>query len=486
MRAASRNVAGLEGGARGALSAGAVTTFGAPFGATALNTSEFLAGAVSVNIVLVESDGSIDASSENWSSTRENEVVSGISAGLEWIRLQEPQASLRFVYHVIPGRTDARARTGYEPIRRAADPSGSTGEDLWVKDVLGKLGYASGDRFVRSRAYASDTRSADRTDWAVNVFVVDSLADTDGKFADGRFAYCWIGGPHLVMTYDNQAWGIGRMDMVLRHELLHAFYAFDEYATSSCDCSAHRGYLDGANTNCAACNPVAAACVMIANGDAMCNATRRHLGWADLDGDGAIDVIGQDPDTFLDAIPADVCAAPVLTGLASVVAATNRNTYPGTTHPSISVNRISGVEFRVDGSPWAQAEPAGGTWGIPQERFGAALPVLVSGSHHLEARAVDDFGNHDAAPGSVDVTVHGPLAALGNSLRTSRNGASGVAMSWDACSGATLYRLYRRSAPTAAESLVAETSSTSWTDPTATIGYYQVRPVDACGGEGSD
>jgi hypothetical protein len=338
---------------------------------------------------------------------------------------------------------------------------------------------------VRSRALASDTRGADGTDWAVNVFVVDSLADTDGRFADGRFAYCWIGGPHLVMTYDNQAWGIGRMDMVLRHELLHAFYAFDEYATSSCDCTSHRGYLDGANTNCAACNPQASPCVMISNGDAMCNATRRHLGWADLDGDGAIDVIGQDPDTFLDALPDNVCGAPVLSGLAAVVAATNRNTYPGTTHPSISVNRISGVEFRVDGSPWASAQAAGGNWGLPQGLFSARLPVLASGSHRFEVRAIDDFGNRDAAPVSVDILAHGASAPLGDSVRASRS-ASGVGMSWDACAGAALYRVYRRSAPTVAESLVVETSSTSWIDPSASIGYYQVRPVDACGGERSD
>jgi len=485
VRAASRSLAGVQGGTRQTLSTATVTTLSAPFGATALNTSEFLAGAVSVNVVLVESDGTIEPSSESWSLARENEVVSGIAAGFEWIRLQEPQASLRFVYHVIPGRTDARGRTGYEPIRHAADPLGSTGEDRWATQILGKIGYTSGDRFARSRAWASDTRAADGTDWAVNVFVVDSLADVDGMFADGRFAYCFIGGPHLVMTYDNQAWGIARMDMVLRHELLHAFYAFDEYATSGCDCSSHRGYLDGANVNCAACNAVAQACVMISNGDALCDATRRHLGWADLDGDGAIDVMGQDPDTFLDAIPANVCSPPVLTGLASVVAATNRNTYPGTTHPSISVNRISGVEFRVDGSPWMQAQPIGGSWGIPQGRFSAASPVLVPGSHHLEARAVDDFGNRDVAPGALDVVVHAAVAALGDSVRAVRSGG-GLAISWGACGGATAYRIYRRSSPSAAESLVAETPSTNWTDSSASTGYYQVRPVDACGGERSD
>ena len=486
VRAASRAVASLPGGGRGALPGAAVTAVGAPFGATELNTSEFLAGAVSVNVILVESDGSAELSTENWTQGREGAVVGRIASGLEWVRAQEPQSALRFVYHVFAGRTDPRARTGYEPIRHAADPTGSTGEDLWVRDVLARFGYVSGDRFARSRAFASDTRRADGTDWVVNVFVVDSLADTDGRFADGRFAYTWIGGPHLVMTFDNGLWGIARMDMVLRHELLHAFYAFDEYASSACTCTEHRGYLDGANANCDVCNPAASECVMISNGDALCAATRRQLGWADLDGDGVIDVIGQDPDTFLDAMPAQVCAAPVFAGLATVVAATNRNTFTGTPRTSVSVNRISGVEVRADGAPWTPAELESGAWGLPQERFIAAFPALAPGSHRLEARAVDDYGNKDLGPGSAQVDVLSALTPLGDSVRASRSDTGGLRMTWGACGGATLYRVYRRSSPGAAEGVVAETPSTSWSDTGTATGYYQVRPVDACGGERSD
>ncbi len=64
--------------------------------------------------------------------------------------------------------------------------------------------------------------------------------DADGRFSDGYFAYSWVGGPHLVMTYDNQAWGIDRMNQVLRHELLHSFFAFDEYSGSGCGCTISR------------------------------------------------------------------------------------------------------------------------------------------------------------------------------------------------------------------------------------------------------
>jgi hypothetical protein len=274
--------------------------------------------------------------------------------------------------------------------------------------------------------------------------------------------------------------------MVLRHELLHAFYAFDEYGGSACTCAEHRGYLDGPNANCETCNPTAGACVMISNGDALCAATRRHLGWADLDGDGMIDVLGQDPDTFLDAMPSEVCGSPVLAGLASVVAATNRNTFGGTAHPSISVNRLAGLEFRVDGMPLAQVQMDEGDWGVPQERFRATLPLLALGSHVVEVRAVDDQGNRDPDPGSASIVVHAELAALGDSVRASRSGSAGFAMTWGPCLGATRYRVYRRPTPGAAETVVAEILSTSWADSDTATGYFQVRPVDACGGERSD
>lgn len=275
------------------------------------------------------------------------------------------------------------------------------------------------------------------------------------------------------------------MDMVLRHELLHAFYAFDEYSGSSCTCTEHRGYLDGANENCETCNAVAGACVMIANGDAMCGATRRNLGWADLDGDGTIDVVGEDPDTFFDAMPADVCTAPVLTGLASVVAATDRNTFVGVPHPSISINRIAGVEVRADEAPWVMAESQDGTWGMPQQRFRLAFPDLPVGAHRFEARAIDNFGNTDQEPGVVQIIVQPDVSPLGDSVRADRKDA-GVAMSWDACAGANMYRVYRRSSPGAADTAVAETASTSWADPSPATGYYTVRPVNACGDERPD
>jgi hypothetical protein len=464
----------------------AATTGGLPFGATELNTSEFLAGAVSINLIFVESDGTHEVSSENWTSDRESAVVAEVTAGLEWLRLQEPQAGLRFVHHVVSGRVSPAARTGYEPIRRAADPTGSTGEDLWTKEILSKMGYTTGDRFARSRALASDTRRVDGTDWAVNVFVADSFNDVDGKFADGRFAYTWIGGPHVVMTYDNQNWGVARFDMVLRHEMLHAFYAFDEYTQSACTCSEHRGYLDGANSNCDVCNAAGDDCVMIANGDALCVHTRRQIGWADLDGDGAIDVVGEKPDTFLDALPTQACAVPPVTGLATVVAATNRNPSNVTPRSSISVNRIAAVEVRADGQAWSPATPEDGLWSAAQERFHATLAALPAGLHRVEARAIDDRGNVDGAPVEADIVIAGGTSGLGDAVRAARGGSGNTVLSWDEIAGAAAYRVYRSGSAAGAFAPIVETPALTYTDATASSGFYQVRPVDGCGTERAD
>ncbi|HJQ97735.1 MAG TPA: hypothetical protein VJ826_05430 [Candidatus Polarisedimenticolaceae bacterium] len=464
---------------------GGTASVRAATGGTNLNTSEYLAGDISVTIVLPESDGTSDTSTENWTADREAAVVAEIAEGLEWVRLREPQAALAFRYTVIAGRTDVRARTRYEPIRRAADPGGTTGEDLWVKEVLGKLGHTTGDRFARSRALAAARRAADGSDWGLNVFVVDSLNDADGKFADGRFAYTWIGGPHVVMTFDNQAWGIDRLDMVFRHELFHAFYAFDEYAGSGCTCTEHRGYLDGLGANCTSCNASASPCVMINNGDAMCTSTRRQIGWADLDGDGVLDVVGEDPDTFLDAMASTWCSPPAVSGLAAVVAPTNRNPSTVTPRASISINEIVGVDVRADGGAWVPAEVSG-PLPAAQRRFSASVRDLAPGPHRLEARAVDDRGNLDATPSAADVVVAAAARPLGDSIRGERTGTGLPRFTWTSVQGAVGYRVLRAGSPQGTWSAAGETAEAAWIDAAASDGYFVVRGIDACGVEGSD
>ncbi len=202
---------------------------GAPRGAGFYDTSEFMIGDISIGVILPESDGAIDASTENWDSSREAAVASEIQNGLSWWAARESKADITFTYHFYYGRTDSRARTSYEPINRSADPYGGTGEDLWVNEIMTKFGYSDSLRLDKVRHFNNDLRNTDGGDWAVTYFVVDSANDTNGMFADGYFAYMWVGGPYSVMTYDNDGYGIGNMDAVSAHELGHGFYANDQY-----------------------------------------------------------------------------------------------------------------------------------------------------------------------------------------------------------------------------------------------------------------
>jgi hypothetical protein len=46
-----------------------------PFGATPEDTGEFMLGRVGVTVVLLESNGQIDPSTEDWTITHRNEVM---------------------------------------------------------------------------------------------------------------------------------------------------------------------------------------------------------------------------------------------------------------------------------------------------------------------------------------------------------------------------------------------------------------------------
>src|ERR1044071_7111169 len=208
-----------------------------------METSEYLIGSVTLGIITPESNGAIDANTENWSASRQNTVVAKIVQAMQWWKDNaNAPANLTFVYdihHSVP--------TSYEPIRRS-----SNDEDLWISQVMANLGYAGSPStyFTQVRQYLNATRSSLGTDWAFAIFVVDSLKDTNGEFANGDFAYTYVNGPFTVMTYDNDGWGIDSMSIVAAHETGHIWGALDEYASSGCSDTETSGYLNIANTNC--------------------------------------------------------------------------------------------------------------------------------------------------------------------------------------------------------------------------------------------
>jgi hypothetical protein len=204
-------------------------------------TSEYFIGRVAVGIILTESDGSLDPSSEDWTEAERTLVLSEITAALNWWAARESNAHLTFVYD---DGTAAPIATSLEPVtRRYSDQA------LWIAEVMSKKGYTGYSYFDQVRQYNNALREMYDTDWAFTIFVVDSSNDGDNRFSDGYFAYAYLGGPFTVMTSGNNGYGPYNMDAVAAHEIGHIFLALDQYYSAYQPCNRRAGYLGVENQN---------------------------------------------------------------------------------------------------------------------------------------------------------------------------------------------------------------------------------------------
>ena len=229
-----------------------------PFGADALDGSEFMLGEVYVNVVLFESTVDSGAGvTEDWSQQRINQVKSEIEIGVNWWKdtldnvFPNNQHYLNFNFHFT--QADDPVEVDDEPITRNGFDNQ---QDSVVFDLIGDFLASEGlavpasdtARLDALRNYNDQLRLANNTHWAFTVFVVDSLNDVDGAFADGSFAFANRGGPMFVMTYDNSTTGINSMEVVAAHETAHMFWGLDEH-TEGESYTTRSGYYNTQNTN---------------------------------------------------------------------------------------------------------------------------------------------------------------------------------------------------------------------------------------------
>ena len=362
----------------------------APPGANMWQTSEYMMGSTTISLIFLESNGSADPSTENWTGPETSRVVSECLDGMnKWITFYPYSVSpLSFTweYHYsVP--------TSYEPINR------DSGQDsLWLADALTALGYPCDENNYWDALYAynNDLRDSHDTDWAFTVFVVDSSNDTDGMFADGYFAYAFMNGPSIMLTYDNDNWGIDRMDSVLAHEAGHIYGADDEYCQgtySCCDPDDFSGYLNIQNTNCDR-DPI---CIMNNNSPAVCLVSRQQLGWRDSDEDGIPDILDVAPTASLNTYAPDPADEenPIFTGSSAVSFFPNMGS---DTAPDVTLNRIAAVQYRIDGGPWLEAQAADGAFDEGNEAYTFQTDSLVNGTYLFEARTLDTSGNSSPEP----------------------------------------------------------------------------------------
>ena len=369
------------------------------------STSEFLHGRVQVDVFLPESDGSLDPNTETWTSTQWSQVSAEVAAGVTWWATTATQGgrpsahlTMNVTMHT-PSNEPAIVATEFEPISRP-----HTDQWRWIGEIMARLGYGGWYQSA-VRSYVHDRRVALGRDWGFVFFVVNSAADADGMFDDGYFAYAYRYGPLSVLTYDNDGWGISRMEMVTAHEMAHIFGALDEYASSECTDTATSGYLKVANTNCENGDPPTEDSIMrsgsnqlIAYPNNMASTPIRGMvGWRDSDGDGTYDVA--DTSVALSA----TCTAGASVGQPANCSGTAEDIpYPSPTRIDTSINTIDRIEHRLNGGAWISATASDGTLDEYSEGFAVATTPLGAGTHTIQIRARNTAGNHSSI---LDFTI---------------------------------------------------------------------------------
>lgn len=345
-----------------------------PYGAGFYDTSEYMIGDIGVGLVFLESNGVIDPSSEDWTSSEESDVVAEIMTGLDYWRTYETRASLTFTYNIYYG-----VPTRYEPITRSISDQG-----LWIQDAMTYLGFTTySDYFKNVRKFDGYLRDSSLTDWAYTIFMVDSSNDADGSFSNGYSAYAYLGGPFTVLTYDNDGYGITNMDYVIAHETGHIFWATDEYN----GVTEYSGYLNandiegsGYIMHCGVCWGVSSGTIL-------------QLGWRDTDFDNVFDIIDLYPKSSLYAYSPDPTniSMPIYKGSASA-----KDRYPNSnplepvsSRHNITVNKINSVRYRIDYGPWINANPVDGIFNWTIENYNFTTNRLSNGVHMFEVSSIN-------------------------------------------------------------------------------------------------
>ncbi|MCH7705568.1 MAG: hypothetical protein IIB33_00780 [Chloroflexi bacterium] len=341
-----------------------------------LETSEFLIGSVAISVIFLESTGN----TENWTPSQKNFVNVKLWEALSWWEEQEPAADLFFSTELVD-----EVPINFEPITLSKDRA-----DLWIGEAMRYLGYPSEYDFSlwddpsvgAVLEYVNDLRDRHGTDWAFTIFVVNDQNDSDNEFAGGDSAFAKLGGPYMVITYNNDGWGPENMHRVIAHEMGQIFYATDTYDNTT----EKSGYFNTEDRD-------GRTGLMNQNTLSLPSDTRRQIGWRDTDFDGILDPVDTTPEVSLGTIGPGLADRTMLeyTGTAVGIPLTNENSHG--TGRAVSINTIEAVSYRIDGGIWLEASPEDGSFDSAHEEFSFTVSDLAVGQHTVEVQAINSVGN---------------------------------------------------------------------------------------------
>lgn len=370
-------------------------------------TTPYASGTIVVSILLPESNGVAEPSTEDWTEDAIAETYLKIQTALEAIKRSEPNNDLRFILHyesspgvgALPGTIDSDYEFGQH-----ADFNNPQGEAEVSAPLLARLlGHpvAPEQVFESSWEYLNVLRARYHADGAFYIKVA-----ANQNFTAFLRPHAYINGPWTTLSSDTP-W------QTFTHEFGHIFGALDEYCPDACiPTTALQGYLGFPNAN----------ATYVLGGDGIANGmgenqpslmigndpnsingyTRGAWGWLDRDGDGILEVRDTTPDTQLYA---------TVTGKNVKLEGT---VYDVPTKRlfgqfGISFNRIEAVEYQLEGDD---------TWfplPVHQTTFDGPVAVELDlgafpmGDHSVRVRSRNSVGNTDA-PKTIDFVVGGPAA----------------------------------------------------------------------------
>jgi|GEM_PF-3444370 len=359
-----------------------------PFGAGAQDVAEFLLGSVAVNVVFLESNGQLDANTEDWNDELRDGVKANIEEALTW--WQETLAMYTDVHKldftVDYTLADDPVETKYEPISRH-----SRDFRFWIEDFFRSQDVSPSSGFSNEiRNYNHLQREAHDTNWSFTIFVVNADNDEDGVFGDAlgrtefKNAFAFPGGQFITMPHHRPA-------QTIAHEIAHIFWAHDEYGGSGDRYNDRRGYYNTQNTNALDGNPNAEREPSLMNrlhspfvNHQLSQAARETLGWRDSDGDGIFDVLDVEPITVGTPQFDPATRSIRFVGNSAVRALNNLNSHGS--GRDITLNKITDLQYRIDAGPWIDLAEFD-QYNVSIDVTTAPIPV---GSERVEFRTIDD------------------------------------------------------------------------------------------------